>query len=102
MLRHQGIEIRFLNQKKYDQPTNSKTNSLNTKSNCWILDDLRRRNHRANKAAQDKPWPEDHEHIPTSSLEFNSWERKNMQEGGRKKKKSKSKCVYTLEGEFNT
>jgi hypothetical protein len=34
MLRHQGIEIRFLNQKIFDQPTNSKTNSLNTKSNC--------------------------------------------------------------------
>jgi hypothetical protein len=54
MLRHQGIEIRFLNQKNYVQPTNSKTNSLNTKSNCWILDDLRRRNHRGNKTAPDK------------------------------------------------
>jgi hypothetical protein len=102
MLRHQGIEIRFLNQENYVQPTNSKTNSLNTKSNCWILDDLRRRNHRGNKAAQDKPWPEDHEHIPTSSLEFNSWERKNMQEGGRKKKKKASPSVFILWKENST
>jgi hypothetical protein len=41
--------------------------------------------------------------FPTSSLEFNSWERKNMQEKRREiKKKASPKCVYTLEGEFNT
>jgi hypothetical protein len=35
--------------------------------------------------------------FPTSSLEFNSWERNSMQEGGREKKKKKaSPSVFIL------
>jgi hypothetical protein len=41
--------------------------------------------------------------FPTSSLEFNSWERKSMQEEGRKKNKKKaSPSVFILWKENST
>jgi hypothetical protein len=41
--------------------------------------------------------------FPTSSLEFNSWERNSMQEGGREKKKKKaSPSVFILWKENST